>query len=108
MSIYKRQSEDSMSFDSGEEFLKYYDNHRKDIDNIHTRSLNLKYKINGYTIGRKQGKLILYPTKNINENNDNNEASSDLTLDEKFNKLKTVVEDILQELDEIKLYINYK
>ena len=104
MSIYKRQSEDSMSFDSGEEFLKYYDNHRKDIDNIHTRSLNLKYKINGYTIGRKQGKLILYPTKNINEIS---EASSDLTLDEKFNKLKTVVENILQELDEIKLYINF-
>ena len=63
MSIYKKQSDDLKTFDSAEEFLKYYDNNRKDIDNTHTRSLNLKFKINGHHLGRKQGKLILYPTR---------------------------------------------
>ena len=105
MSIYKRQSDDIKTFDSAEEFLKYYENNRKDIDSTHTRSLNLKYKIKDHTIGRKQGKLILYPTKNINENN---ETSSELTLEQKYNKLKTVVENILQELDEIKQQIAFQ
>lgn len=37
-----------------------------------TRGLNVKFHINGYKIGRKQNKLILYP---INEkNNDNLES----------------------------------
>ena len=63
MSIYKKQSEDSKTFESAEEFLKYYENNKKDIDALHTRSLNLKFKINGHTIGRKQGEIILYPKK---------------------------------------------
>ena len=63
MSIYTKQSEDSKTFETAEEFLKYYENNKKDIDELHTRSLNLKFKINGHTIGRKQGKLILYPKK---------------------------------------------
>ncbi len=68
MSIYKKQSENPKEFETAEEFLKYYDNNRKDIDATHTRSLNLKYKIKDHSIGRKQGKLILYPQhKNISE-----------------------------------------
>lgn len=63
MSIYKKQSEDSKTFESAEEFLKYYENNKKDIDALHTRSLNLKFKINGHTIGRKKGEIILYPKK---------------------------------------------
>lgn len=63
MSIYKKQSDDLKSFETPEEFLKYYDNNKKDIDETHTKSLNLKFKINGHKIGRKQGKIILYPLK---------------------------------------------
>ena len=68
MSIYKKQSEDFKTFESAEEFLKYYENNKKDIDALHTRSLNLKYKINGHTIGRKLGKIILYPKKSEQKN----------------------------------------
>lgn len=63
MSIYKKQSEDSKTFETAEEFLKYYENNKKDIDALHTRSLNLKFKITGHTIGRKKGEIILYPKK---------------------------------------------
>ena len=68
MSIYKKQSEDSKTFETAEEFLKYYENNKKDIDELHTRSLNLKFKINGHTIGRKLGKIILYPKKSEQKN----------------------------------------
>ena len=37
-----------------------------------TRGLNVKFYINGYKIGRKQNKLILYPTNE--KNNDNLES----------------------------------
>ena len=62
MSIYKKQSDNFKTFETAEDFLKYYENNRKDIDECNTCSLNLKFKITGHRIGRKQGKIILYPT----------------------------------------------
>ena len=104
MSIYKKQSEDPKYFNSAEEFLKYYDNNRKDIDNTHTRSLNLKYKINGHTICRKQNKLILYPLK---ENTMNDSISeSEISLDQKFDKLKDVVMKLIEEVNELKIKLD--
>lgn len=97
MSIYKKQSDDIKTFDSAEEFLKYYENNRKDIDNTHTRSLNLKYKINGHHLGRKQGKLILYPIRNLEQNsNENHDDDSNLCndLNQKYEQLKQALIDL--------------
>lgn len=104
MSIYKKQSEDPINFDTAQEFLKYYENHQKDIDNIHTRSLNLKYKIKDHTIGRKQGKLILYPNKQKLTENYNDE--SNLSLEERYNKLKDVVMELIKKINEIESILN--
>lgn len=98
MSIYKRQSDDIKNFDSAEEFLKYYENNRKDIDSTHTRSLNLKYKIDGHTIGRKQGKIILYPNKTEikteeNSNDSNYEQLKNALLD--LNERLKIIEDMV-------------
>ena len=41
--------------------MNYYENHKKDINNMKIRNLNVKYHINGYHIYQKKGKLILYP-----------------------------------------------
>lgn len=89
MSIYKKQSDDLKTFETAEEFLKYYDNNKKDIDETHTRSLNLKFKINGHTIGRKQGKLILYPKKSEQKESQETTISND--LDEKYEQLKQAI-----------------
>lgn len=86
MSIYKKQSEDSKTFESAEEFLKYYENNRKDIDALHTRSLNLKFKINGHTIGRKKGEIILYPKKS-----EQTETPQENEVDEKYEQLKQAI-----------------
>ena len=69
MSIYKKASDNVKTFDNGEEFLKYYEKNKETIDEIPTRGLNLKYKIKGFRIGRKDNKIILWPNKQ-NENND--------------------------------------
>ena len=89
MSIYKKQSDDLKTFETAEEFLKYYDNNKKDIDETHTRSLNLKFKINGHTIGRKQGKLILYPKKSEQKESQETTISND--IDEKYEQLKQAI-----------------
>ena len=103
MSIYKRQSDDVKTFDSAEEFLKYYDNNRKDIDNIHTRSLNLKFKINGHHLGRKQGKLILYPIREAD--NDVTNVGLDSDLNEKYEQLKQAVLDLNERLKKLEAII---
>lgn len=114
MSIYKKQSEDPINFDTAQDFLKYYENHQKDIDNIHTRSLNLKYKIKDHTIGRKQGKLILYPNKQkLTENYNDTKClsrkandESNLSLEERYNKLKDVVMELIKKINEIESILN--
>ena len=107
MSIYKKQSEDPKEFGSAEEFLKYYDNNRKDIDATHTRSLNLKYKINGHTIGRKQGKLILYPTNKIGNEiiNDATASNSDSDLKQMYEQLKSGLLDLNERLKKLESLI---
>ena len=65
MSIYKKISEDPRTFETVSDFLKYYEKNKEDLDEMNTRSMNLKFKINGHHIGRKQGKLILYPIKKM-------------------------------------------
>ena len=99
MSIYKKQSEDSKTFETAEDFLTYYENHKKEIDALHTRSLNLKFKINGHTIGRKQKEIILYPKKSEQkETPQENDVIIEqlkqaiLSLNERLKKLEEYVE----------------
>ena len=67
MSVYKKISDDCRTFNSESDFLKYYEKNKETIDEINTRALNLKFKINGYKIGRKEGKIILYPINNVSK-----------------------------------------
>ena len=95
MSIYKKQSDNFKTFETAEDFLKYYENNRKDLDETNTRSLNLKYKINGHRIGRKQGKIILYPTglppKGFPPKNVSDEEAEEGVTVEKYEQLKQAV-----------------
>lgn len=109
MSIYRKQSDDLKTFDSAEEFLKYYENNRKDIDSTHTRSLNLKFKIDGHHLGRKQGKLILYPINKVEENVSNDDTKRDITdsnsdLKEMYEQLKQAVLDLNERLKKLEEY----
>ena len=81
---FKNLYEETKDFNK-EEFLNYYETHKKEIDEMKTRGLNVKYHINGYKIGRKQNKLILYSTNE--KNNDNLET---IKLDTLALNIKTI------------------
>lgn len=63
LTIYENLSDNAITFDSKEEFVRYYKQHKEEIDTKPTRGLNLKYQIRGYRIGRKNGSIVLYPTR---------------------------------------------
>ena len=90
MSVYKKISDDCRIFNSDSDFLKYYEKNKETIDEINTRALNLKFKINGYKIGRKEGKIILYPINNVSTNQISDE-NYDETLKHEVEELKTRV-----------------
>ncbi|KAL7716299.1 hypothetical protein QTN25_006290 [Entamoeba marina] len=60
--MYKNISDDVQLFESKQEFEKYYNKHQDDVDTMSTRGLNVKYKIEGFTLGRKAGKLMFIPS----------------------------------------------
>ena len=53
--------DDVKEFDNKEDFIKYYELNQNNLKDVSTCMLNKKFKINGYHIGRKQGKIILIP-----------------------------------------------
>lgn len=101
MSVYKKISDDCRTFNSESDFLKYYEKNRETIDEINTRALNLKFKINGYKIGRKGGKIILYPVNNVSTNQNSEESHSDITL-----RTENYDETLKQEVEELKTRVN--
>lgn len=104
MSIYKKISDNSKQFETPEEFLKFYDKNKDSIDETNTRALNLKYKINDHKIGRKNGKIIIYPLTNISlkESNVSSEESSDITsMKKEITKLRNDVNKLIQAYQEI-------
>ena len=97
---FKNLYEDTREFDNKREFLSYYETHKKEIDEMKTRGLNVKFYINGYKIGRKQNKLILYQTNE--KNNDNLEtlkidtlALNIKTINDKLDNLINVINQFL-------------
>ena len=40
MSIYKKQSEEQKTFETAQDFLKYYEKNKEDLDEMNTRSMN--------------------------------------------------------------------
>ena len=61
--VFDKLSDNVVSFDNKEDFMKYYGIHKEEIDLQPTRGLNLKYQIKGYKIGRKAGNVVLYPVR---------------------------------------------
>ena len=89
------------TFNSPEEFNKYYQKHKEEIESKTSNQLNKEYKINGYKItkrnikiidGKKQGEIYLKSlTKNNSEENNENE---------------NIYENLKREIEELKTKIN--
>ena len=85
--ITKNISDDVINFENKEEFFKYYEEHKEDVDKMKTRGLNIKFKIPGFKIGRKKDELVLIQLKKTKEEKEqmmkeieeNNAPKDDLT-----------------------------
>ncbi len=65
LSPYKR------AFENKDEFMKYYEQHREEIDKLTTKQLNSVYKIESCKIARNKNKIIV--RSNSPKNKDNKE-----------------------------------
>ena len=101
ISIVKRGSDDVREFNSKEDFINYYDNHRTELDQLSTCMLNKKFKIEGYHLSRsnKQLKLIplnLYRPSEYQVNQENNMISMKIdVLNQKIDNLTKLLRQLL-------------
>ncbi len=72
------------SFESVEEFSKYYDKHKAELDGITTHTLNKKYRVMGHRLTKIQGVLQL---KKIVEKR---------SLDERVEALEALVNELVE------------
>ena len=96
---YENLSDNVQSFDSKEQFMRYYDKNKEAIDAMHTRGINTKFKINGFKIGRKNKELIFYsvkPETNIVNNTD------------EINDLNMKLDVIIDKINKIEKILNHK
>ena len=48
-----------MNFETKDEFMKYYEEHKNEIDKLATKDLNKIYKINSHKLSRNKNKIIV-------------------------------------------------
>lgn len=95
VTVFENLSDNIITFNSKEQFMNYYDKNKETIDNMKTRGLNTKFKIDGYRIGRKNNNLILYPTKD-----------SEQTSNENTDDLHEEIQDLRERIDSIGALLN--
>ena len=75
--VFQNIGDNVICFDTKEDFMKHYNKNKETIDGMSTRGLNVKYKIEGFKIGRSKGEIILYPLK---ESKSKSDSETDLNL----------------------------
>ena len=86
------------TFENKKKFNEYYEENKEEIDNLKTKELNEKYKIEGFKIIRNKGKIAF---RKIKETKTKTESSND--EEEVKNFVNKVVENINS--DELKKQI---
>jgi len=90
------------TFDTPDEFNRYYETHRSDIDNTTTNQLNKELCVVGYKIGRRHmqvvdgkrvGEIHLIPNRDTTQPPDHN-TSSDHTLSEQWEVIKGLASEV--------------
>ena len=92
ITVFENLSDNIISFESKEQFMRYYDKNKDTIDKMATRGLNTKFKIDGYKIGRKNKQLILFPIKQTIDPCEHHTDSIVEDNSEEFNQLNMKVD----------------
>ena len=68
--VQQRLMDKYIYFDTLQEFEEYYLENQDSIEAEHTRTLNGKYKINGFKITRRKGEITAVPVEKKNTQDD--------------------------------------
>ena len=100
------------TFNSPEEFNKYYQKHKEEIESKTSNQLNKEYKINGYKItkrnikiidGKKQGEIYL---KSLTEKKFGRSIESEKYDEKDQTDNENVYENLKHDIEELKTKIN--
>ena len=95
--VFENISDNPISFETKEDFNRYYERNKETVDAYSTRGLNKKFIITGYRIGRKKGEIILYPVQNVVRQ----EEIQPRMIDEDRNMLEEKIDSINERLKKI-------
>ena len=106
--IFENLSDHVISFDTKEEFERYYNKNKESIDKMKTRGLNKKFTITGYKIGRLKGNIMLYPLNNTPMQETNVQPNTDVTdlLELKLDNISERIKKIESQLNAIIKYLS--
>ena len=101
--IVKFAYEDVKEFDNAEDFIKYYNLNKAEMDTYTTCFLNKKYKINGYQLGRKKGKLLVIPNA-LRRQTEYDEHRQDTTTQTKLDVINQKLDLIIKFFNQLSDY----
>ena len=96
--IFSNACDNVVHFETKEQFMRFYAQNKEEIDKIKTRGLNIKYKIDGYRIGRQKDVITLFPLKETTPVDDDKKDSFIQLLeimDSKIDALSMKIDKIL-------------
>lgn len=92
------------TFESKQEFNDYYKEHKEEIDELKTKELNDKFKVEGFKIIRNKGKITFRRIKEAKQK-ENDNSHQELKIDDVMKQLKEMndkLNEIFDKLDEMK------
>ena len=98
--VFANISDDPVSFETVQDFNRYYERNKEFVDGFSTRGLNKKFIITGYRIGRKKGDIILYPVQT------HRETSPEENNFEERNMLEEKIDSMNERLKKIEQLLN--
>ena len=80
-----------IEFETKQDFNDYYKEHQKELDELKTKELNDKFKIEGFKIIRNKGKIAFRKIKETKTKNESSESEN--------SEIQKTVSDILNEVN---------
>ena len=65
--VHRNKDFERRVFESKEDFDKFYDMNKKQLDAISSIAIDKKYVINGFRIGRRKGVILYYPIEHLSK-----------------------------------------
>ena len=104
---YKPKSSDPVNFETKEEFQRFYSKNKDEIDKMSTRTINKKFIINGYKIGRSKNELTFFSKqtpmgKRLGSINEGTEEQTQVDTD----MLEIKIDNIYERLQMVEKYVS--